>query len=342
LEAFYVLVAAVVVGLILNHFHMPGGMMIGAVLGASTASILLGGIQMPSFFKVAAQIVAGAFIGTGINRQELRKIRYVFKPALIVIFGLLTLNILTGFLIHRLYAMDLLTAFLGTTPGGISEVPIVAADLGADTSKVLALQLVRYIIGIGFFPLIIGKFTSQTAQDPNEPAASGSREKQHLLPVVLTLLVALFAGMIGKITGMPAGTMAFATIGSAVFKLTYVKAALPRSVRKAAQCMSGAFVGAGIGVTQLFELRLLLAPALILIFSLLLGTFFIGMVLHGLKFFSIREAMLAATPAGASDMALISADLGIKNINLVMLQVMRMISVISFFPSLLHLITGWF
>ncbi len=51
--------------------------------------------------------------------------------------------------------------------------------------------------------------------------------------------------------------------------------------------------------------------------------------------------MLAATPAGASDMALISADLGIHNIRLIFLQVMRLIAVITLFPALLKWIADW-
>ena len=48
--------------------------------------------------------------------------------------------------------------------------------------------------------------------------------------------------------------------------------------------------------------------------------------------------MLAATPAGASDMALISADLGISNAKLIVLQVLRLITVVLVFPSILSFV----
>ena len=54
------------------------------------------------------------------------------------------------------------------------------------------------------------------------------------------------------------------------------------------------------------------------------------------------EAMLAATPAGASDMALISADLGIRNAKLIVLQVLRLITVVLVFPSILSVVVGLF
>ncbi|MDI9521523.1 MAG: AbrB family transcriptional regulator [Bacillota bacterium] len=337
----YTLLAAAAVGLIFSRFRIPGGIMIGAVIGACATNLILGEAQMPSFFKTAAQIVAGAFIGAGVSRSEMREMRKAFKPAVIVILGLFVLNVLSGLLIYKTSSIDLLTALLCTTPGGISDIPIVAADMGADASKVLVMQFVRYVVGIGIFPTLIGKITAQEDQN-NEGASLGTKSSADgVLPVLLTIAVATAAGLLGKLSGLPAGTMAFATIGSIVFKLFYPKANLPRNVRKVAQCMSGAYVGAGIGLAELMELRLLAGPALILFLSLATGTFVIGMTLKRLKLFNFREAMLAATPAGASDMALISADLGIRNIWLILLQVMRMISVITIFPSLLKLVAEW-
>lgn len=341
MPVFFTLLAAAAVGLVLNKLRVPGGMMVGAVVGACAINLALGSTQMPSFFKTAAQIVAGAFIGAGVSRGELGEMRKAFKPAAIVILGLLALNILSGLVISKVSSIDLLTALLGTTPGGISDVPIVAAEMGADASKVLVMQLVRFVVGIGVFPTIIGKMTPLEGQSYGLYNHAAKANGTRILPVLLTLAVAAASGLAGKATGIPAGTMAFATIGSILFKLLYSKASLPRSVRKSAQCLSGAYVGAGIGMAQLIELRLLLVPALVLIVSLATGTLLIGAALKRMKAFSLREAMLAATPAGASDMALISADLGIHNMRLILLQVMRMIAVITFFPSLLKLITGW-
>jgi len=52
----------------------------------------------------------------------------------------------------------------------------------------------------------------------------------------------------------------------------------------------------------------------------------------------MNESMLAATPAGATDMALISADIGIESADVIVLQIIRMITVISLFPQIIRLI----
>ena len=51
-----------------------------------------------------------------------------------------------------------------------------------------------------------------------------------------------------------------------------------------------------------------------------------------------REGYLTATPAGASDMALISSDLGVDSPDLIVLQLMRMLIVVMAFPQILYLL----
>ena len=148
-------------------------------------------------------------------------------------------------------------------------------------------------------------------------------------------------GLLGKVSPVPGGTMAFATLGSIAFKLLYPKACLKKPVRKAAQCLSGAYVGAGIGMSQLVELRYLFWPAVVLLICYTLGALLIGGLLRRQRVFSRRESYLAATPAGASDMALISADLGVYNVRLILLQVMRLVLVITLFPTVLRMISLW-
>lgn len=339
MDTFYILTAALIAGWGLMKLKVPGGMMVGAAIGAGILSLSLGIGPLPPQTKTIAQIVVGAFIGSGINREELSQMKRVIKPALIIIFGLLSLNILSGFLIHTLSGMDLLTAFMCTTPGGISDMPIVAAEMGADASKVLVMQFIRFTIGIGIFPSLIGRMTREEVQNAGETLKTRTQAAGQWHMVLLTLTVAALSGILGKLSGLPASTMAFSTIGTIVFKLTYPKATVPSGMRRAAQCLSGAYIGASIGWAQLRELIQLPLPIFILLLSLLTGSLGIGYLLFRMRAFTLREGMLAATPAGASDMVLISADLGIRNMNLVLLHVLRVIVVITFFPPILHWIS---
>ena len=51
-----------------------------------------------------------------------------------------------------------------------------------------------------------------------------------------------------------------------------------------------------------------------------------------------KDGSLMAIAAESSDMALISADLGVQSPDLIVLQVVRMLVVISVFPQIIHLL----
>lgn len=332
---------ALACGYLLDRLRVPGGMMIGAVIGTCVLNITTGMAEMPKVAKIAAQIIAGAFIGAGVSRAEMRGMRTILRPAAILLPGLLVINIVAGFIIHWTSPLDLMTAFMSCTPGGLSDIPMIAADLGADTSKVLVMQFIRFLMGIALFPTLIRWFDGGEGE---EKAQALKREKTETSwPAVgITLLVATGAGLLGMISPMPSGTMAFSILFTILLKYFYPKAQSPRILRKAAQCLSGAFVGAGIGMQQLSEIPSLVGPIAILLACYLLGAFGISSLLVKAKCFTRTEAMLAATPAGAADMALISADLGVRNVKLILLQVMRLVIVISFFPTILSFIVAAF
>lgn len=335
------LLAAFLVGRLLDKLKIPGGMMVGAVLGACAVHLIWGMGRLPAPVKWAAQVIAGGFIGSSITKKELRELRSVAKPALVLIPGLFAVNVVAGVLMRSSGKMDIMTALLSAAPGGVSDIPMIAADMDADVSIVMVMQVVRFLMGIGLFPTVI-RLLSGGGRGEAAPRAQKNKEKQAVLPVAYTMLVAAACGAVGKWSGLPAGAMSFAAVGAIVFKLAYEKAAVPRAVRKTAQCLSGAYVGAGIGLAEIQAFGGLSLPILALVAVYSLGCFLISRLLYKLGLFNKTESLLASTPAGASDMALIAADLGVSNVKLILLQILRMLIVITLFPTLFSVIAGNF
>lgn len=337
------ILCALAVGYLLDRVHLPGGMMIGAVIGSCLLGVITGQANMPGPAKTIAQIIAGAFIGSGITRDDVRQMKTVVKPALILIPCLLAINITGGLLIYRVSDLDLMTALMCCVPGGISDIPMIAADMGADPSVVVTMQFIRLVLGIGCFPLMIRFVTGKDDEGRTEVIKTKKKKDFQAKYVVLTFAVAAVCGLIGKVSPMPSGTMGFATLGSIIYACAFPgKAQMPRILRKCAQMLSGAYVGASIGAAQLRLLTRLGLPVLILITGYTLGCFVIGYAMYKTGCFNRREGMLAATPAGASDMALISADLGVSNAKLIVLQVLRLIVVVLVFPSILSFVVHLF
>ena len=332
-------------GTLLFRLKVPGGMMVGAIVAVAALSIAAGRATMPSEAKLAAQSLAGAFIACGVDNKDIRELPKLWKPLLSVIVSLLVVNLLLGFLITLCSPLDLTTALMSTMPGGMSDAPIIAADMGADASKVAILQFVRMSTGIGLFPMLILWVTKHEQESGSDDAAGkqSAGGKQKGMPVfLLTLAVAFAFGLFGKRLGIPAGTLLFSMLGVMVLKLLWGKAYLPMWAKRLAQVLSGSYIGCGITRNDVLELRYLLLPALLILVVYFLNSLATGYLLHRAFGYSRKTGMLMATPAGASDMALISADLGVTDRAVVELQITRMVIVIAVFPQVIALVSNLF
>jgi hypothetical protein len=334
-------IAAIAGGLILFRLKIPGGMMVGAILLVTILSLSTGRAYMPGEAKVIAQCLAGAFIACSVSREDLKRLPHLWKPLLVLLTSLLFVNLLIGGLICRCSPLDLLSSMLCAVPGG--DVPIIAADMGADAGKVAILQFIRMSTGIGLFPSMILLFTkNQSAADKEHmQAARISKAEAHdTACFIVTLIAAFICGIIGKKSGIPAGTLMFSMLGVIVLKLLWGKSYLPLWAKRLAQLLSGAYIGCGIAKTDVIELRYLILPALLILGGYFLNSMLTGQLLHRLFGYDLRTAMLIATPAGASDMALISSDLGIDGKEVVELQIARMVLVIALFPQIIVFIAN--
>lgn len=337
----------ILVGLLLGYifmkFKVPGGMMVGSIIGVTILNTTTQLAYMPSLAKTAAQIIAGAFIGIGIEKSDLHRLKHIFKPAFILVFGMLILNIISGLLIYVFSPLDLMTSLMGAVPGGISDVPIISGEMGADPSKVAMLQFARLLVGIGFFPTMINKISKSKFIKENETNSEiytrTSTNNDTIGDLIITLLIAIIFGLIGKVSKVPSATLVLSMISVIVFKLTTNRGSMPRWMRRLAQVLSGAYIGSGIEMSHIMEMKYLIIPIFILITGYLIACFIIGWLMHKRCSMPIAETMLAATPAGASDMALISADMGIKSADVIVLQIIRMVVVISMFPQIIHFIS---
>lgn len=328
-----------VFGFLFFKLRVPGGMMVGALLAVSVLSVCTDWAYMPSYARVAAQITAGAFIACTVEKSDLKRLPHIVKPAAILLGGMLCLNLLMGFLIHAVTDLDWITSFMCAVPGGMSDTPIIAADMGGNGGKVAVMQFARLLTGIGVFPSLILTVTKKEAIPQQEARVqTHSSGGKHPAEFILTVVVAGVFGVIGKLSGVPVGALLFALIGVIALKLLFDRACLPMWMKRAAQVLSGCYIGSSVTLQDVVELKDLIPAVILLLLGYMVACLTIGRVMAKTCGMSRRESMLAATPAGASDMALISADLGIQSPDLIVLQVVRMLVVISLFPQIIHLL----
>jgi hypothetical protein len=112
---------------------------------ATAAAVLLGAPAppVPAPLMNLALLFFGAYFGIIITIESLRKLGRVLPYAVGGAVAMLAFTFLLGLGLSLLTPATLLTAFLGTAPGGLSEVGVVALALNADVAFIMAYQLFR-------------------------------------------------------------------------------------------------------------------------------------------------------------------------------------------------------
>lgn len=338
---------AAVLGILLQRLRVPGGMLVGAILGAAGLNIITGNAFIYLETRVLAQALTGAYVGCMVTREDVARLPELIRPYLTILASLLALNLAMGAFIYWVTEFDLLTCLLAAAPGGITDISLIAMDMGADASVVAVMQFVRMMFGLSCLPAIIvvadRMIEPEVARELDAHGAEhhrvAAKKKNATLKGFLpTFCVALGAAVLGKLSGVPAGAMSAALIATAAMKLSGKCPGMPLWLRRVAQVVSGCCIGCDITLGQVLQLRQMAFPAVVLCLGYIACCVLAGLLITKLFRIELREAMFTLSPAGATETALIAADLGVESANLAVLQICRFVGVVIFFPHIFRFV----
>ena len=335
--------AAALGGLLFKKLKMPAALLVGAIFGAAILHLGFDMTYMPRTVKIIAQIVAGGFIGTMVSRNDLIRLKSLWKVAILVLAAYCSMNIIVGYCAHTISKFDLLTMLMCTIPGGLSDVPLIAADLGADLVPVITVHFVRAVAGIGIFPIIISHICrNDETEEEKRQVEEGLKQAPiksaaDIQTTIITLILSTSFGLIGMWLGIPAGTLVGAAVGVSMVKVGInYNAMMPKTLKKIAQIMSGAYIGCAITMEALLGIGDVIVPLIFIMLCYFIVMYVMGNLLHKRFQMNRKEAMLMMTPAGASDMALIASDLGINSPALIVVQVARLFVADAIMPQVCY------
>ena len=136
--------------------HVPVGALLGPMLVAAAADLtgLAHGATVPALVQDAAFLGIGLQVGTSFTRDSLRTVGRALPPALAIIAGLGLACAGLGVVLSATTGVGGLDAYLATTPGGLYAVLATATRSGADTTFVLAVQVLRLFVMLLSAPLL--------------------------------------------------------------------------------------------------------------------------------------------------------------------------------------------
>lgn len=165
-------VALIAAAVVLNRLvHVPSGaMLIPLFIGAILRGLGLIDLELPRLLLVPAFTTIGWVVGLRFTAEILRTVRAKLPHMLASILLLMAFCGGIGWMLTQLLGIDMLTAYLATSPGGADSIAIIAASAHVDLGFVLAFQTVRLIVVIVVAPIMARRLAKAMGHTPGAGA----------------------------------------------------------------------------------------------------------------------------------------------------------------------------
>lgn len=149
-------------------------MLVPAILGATLHAEGLMHIELPHWLLVMSYALIGWMIGQTFSRDILVHALRTLPQILLAIFALIAFCSGLAVILTKTLAIDPLTAFLATSPGGLDSIAVIAASTKLDLSFVMALQTMRLLIVLAIGPSI-SRFVARRLERALDIGTSGPK-----------------------------------------------------------------------------------------------------------------------------------------------------------------------
>jgi membrane AbrB-like protein len=148
-----------------RKWKVPAAEIMGGILVAAVCNPLFLHLDIyPRLWQPFATWIVGTGIGCRITKESLRAIRRYIPVCSLLTLLLLTTGFLLGGLLYIITPLDLPTALLGTSPGGLDAIILLAGDINAQVPLVATMHTVRQILIMLTMPFIIRKIVKKNTK----------------------------------------------------------------------------------------------------------------------------------------------------------------------------------
>lgn len=343
-------------GYALASTGMSLGWLIGSLIVASILSswrpkwsgIVNDQAGLPGYWRWIGQFILGIELGRKITASVI----YTFLDnwALILITLVLSIlfSLLSGLVLWRYSHTDLMTSLFGTAPGGLSSMPSIADEVGANTLVVSIVQTIR-ILSV----LLIVPFMTHFLPLDNSMTVDSSKLKfagevaingTSLLWTVVIVVGAWCGYMVGKWIKLPAPWLVGAMIGvcliQSLLSVYFGQEPIswwPHWLINVSQILIGTSIGSRLNKQMFTGLGKVVVVGLLSSIGLIFFMFLLAWIVSITANIPLITTVLAFAPGGLAEMATISvlihADIGF----VVTVQILRILVVLITLPPIIKL-----
>ncbi len=254
------------------YLRLPLPWFLGALAATMLAAILDWPMTPPKQLGTLLRAVLGVAIGGAFTPELLaRGAPILVSVAFIIPWLALLIGLGTGFFM-RFAALDRMTAFLAAVPGGMSDMVLLAEEMGANARAVTLIQLARNVLVVFALPLYLQWHNGMSA---GQQAFAAKSHLADLTPggtlelIILGIAGTWIASRLGLAGAAIVGPMVLSGIAHAA-GLTV--ASVPFEIMTPTQVLLGILLGAQFRGLTWLEFRTTLAAGLAFTLALLVLT----------------------------------------------------------------------
>jgi membrane AbrB-like protein len=151
----YYLILGLVGGLIGAKLKIPAGTLIGAMLAIIVFKLVTRlHWQIPNSFTFILQVLLGIMVGASFQPELLQVMKKIALPVVLSCVVLVGTGVLMAIVFTKLGLLDMGTAYLGTSPGAMSALIVLALDSQTHPTLVVCFHFFRVVFVILTAPLI--------------------------------------------------------------------------------------------------------------------------------------------------------------------------------------------
>ncbi|MFS3929416.1 AbrB family transcriptional regulator [Priestia flexa] len=351
-STFLLIILSALGGLLLSSLGMSIGWMIGTLIVATTLAITRpqflkipsNSKGMPKIWLYVGQLILAIELGQQINLTVVSTFVDNWLPVSIILLISILFSLGSGFILFKFTSNDLLTSLFSTAPGGLSAMPGIAEEVGANTATVSVVQIMRVFLVVLTVPLLVSSLGEKAIVATTSEAASSFSLESVLW--TFTLVVAAFIGyLIGKRFKFPAPwlvggmlTVGITQVAGSALVGYNLTAWWPHLVLIMAQVIIATSIGSRFRADMFQGMKRTIGVAFISTI-VLIGTMFIcAYIVSEVGGIPFITTALAFAPGGVAEMATTSVVLGADAPFVVAVQVFRILIVSLLLPPIFR----WF
>lgn len=134
---------------------IPAGAMTFSLVTVVIFNMFSNACRMPLSIRKVAQLLAGSLVGSTVTHDTIANLGHLIAPLLIMFAMYMLVNLAFSLIASKTGMLDLRSALFASSPGGATDMSLIASDLGADLTRIAVMQIIRAAYAAGLMPHVV-------------------------------------------------------------------------------------------------------------------------------------------------------------------------------------------